>query len=91
MPLPCNIGEFIQLHGSVVRFTQQGLEKLNDLTTKHYQRATNHQERQSLQQVLQKRLRIEGLKEMGYQRVKRVQTCSKYKQAGHNKRSCKSV
>ena len=89
--LAMHIGEFIQLHGSVVRFTQQGLEKLNDLTTKHYQRATNHQERQSLQQVLQKRLRIEALEEMGYQRVKRVQTCSKCKQAGHNKRSCKSV
>ena len=89
--LAMHIGEYIQLHGSVVRFTQQGLGKLNDLTTKHYQQATNHQERQSLQQVLQKRLWIEALEEMGYQRVKHVQTCSKCKQAEHNKRSCKSV
>ena len=40
--LAMHMGESIQLHGRVVRFTQQGLEKLNDLTTKHYQRATNH-------------------------------------------------
>ena len=26
--------EFICLHGNIIRFTQQGLEKLNDLTTK---------------------------------------------------------
>ena len=89
--LAMHMGEFIQLHGSVVKFTQQGLEKLNDITTKHFQRATNHQESQSLQQVLEKRLRIESLEERGYQRTKRVQTCSKCKQAGHNKRSCKSV
>jgi len=26
--------KFICLHGNIIRFTQQGLEKLNDLTTK---------------------------------------------------------
>ena len=86
--LAMHIGEFIHLHGSVVKFTQQGLEKLNDVTTKQFQRATNHQESQSLRQVLEKRLRIETLEDSGYQRTKRVQTCSKCKQAGHNKRSC---
>ena len=52
--LAMHMEEFIQLHGSVVKFTQQGLEKLNDLTTKHFQRATNHHESQSLLQILEK-------------------------------------
>ena len=86
--LAMHIGEFIHLHGSVVKFTQQGLEKLNDVTTKQFQRATNHQESQSLRQVIEKRLRIETLEDSGHQHTKRVQTCSKRKQAGHNKRSC---
>ena len=86
-----HIAEFIHLHGSVVKFTQQGLEKLNDVTTKHFQRATNHKEIQSLKQILEKQLRIEELEERGYQRTKRLQTCSKCKQAGHNKRSCKRI
>ena len=86
-----HMAEFIHLNGSIVKFTQQGLEKLNDITTKHFQHATNHQEIQSLRQILEKRLRIETLKERGYQCTKRVQTCSICKQAGHNKRSCKNI
>ena len=77
--LAMDMEEFIQLHGSVVKFTQQGLEKLNELTTKHFQRATNHHESQSLRKILEKRLCIETLEERGYERIKCVQTCSKYK------------
>ena len=86
--LAMHMAEFIDLNGGVVKFTQQGLEKLNDVTTKQFQRATNHQESQSLRQVLEKRLRIETLEDTGHQRTKCVQTCSKCKQAGHNKRLC---
>ena len=86
-----HMAEFIYLNGSIVKFIQQGLEKLNDITTKHFQHATNHQEIQSLRQILEKRLRIETLEERGYQRTKRVQTCSICKQVGHNKRSCKNI
>ena len=38
-----HVHEFLQLYGNLVIFSQQGLNKLSDLTTKHYQRATNHQ------------------------------------------------
>ena len=40
------------------------------LTTKHYQRATNHQ---GYEQVLEKRNRLEQLEDDGYQRSKQVQ------------------
>lgn len=68
-----HVPEFLRLYGNI--FSQQGLEKLNDLTTKHYQRATN-QVYEALKQVLEKRNRIELLEDGGYQRTKRVQTCS---------------
>ena len=29
--------EFVRLHGNITMFTQQGLEKLNDFTTKYFQ------------------------------------------------------
>jgi len=45
-------------------FNQQGLEKLNNLTTKHFQRASNHQEYNALKQVLEKRNRLELLEMM---------------------------
>ncbi len=32
-----HISEFISLHGNIVMFSQQGLEKLNDITTIHFQ------------------------------------------------------
>ena len=57
-------------------FSQQGLEKLNDLTTKHFQHASNHREYDALKQVLEKQNRLELLEDAGSQRIKRVQTCS---------------
>jgi len=36
------VGECIQLYSNIAAFNQQGLEKLNDATTKQYQRSTNH-------------------------------------------------
>lgn len=85
-----HVHEFLRLYGNIVIFNQQGLEKLNDLTTKHFQRATNHQGYQALKQVLEKRNRIELLEDGGYQRPKQVQTCTICRQPGHNKRSCSS-
>ena len=35
-----HVGEFMRVHGSILAFTQQGLEKMNDVMTKHYFRAT---------------------------------------------------
>lgn len=84
--LAMHVPEFIRFYGNIVIFTQQGLEKLNDLTTVQFQRSSNHRENEALKQLLQKRNRIEELEH--YQRVKQVKTCSNCKQPGHNKRSC---
>ena len=46
---------FIQLHGNVVTFTQQGLEKLNDTTTIYFQHGYNHREHDALRQILEKK------------------------------------
>ena len=49
--------EFMSLHGDVVAFTQQGLEKLNDnnnITTQHFQRASNHRDYEALKQIIEK-------------------------------------
>ena len=78
--------EFIALHGNLVLFSQQGLEKLNNFSTKQFQLASNHRNIESLLQMLEKRNRIENLEDNGHQRIKQVQTCKK---TGHNKRSCK--
>ena len=65
-----HVPEMLELHGNIVTFTQQGLEKLNDITTKQFQRSTNHQELLSLRQILEKRNRIELLEDRGYERNK---------------------
>ena len=83
-----HVPEFLHLYGNVVMFSQQGLEKLNDLTTKHFQRASNHREYDALKQVLEKRNRLELLEDTASQRTKRVQTCSICKLTDHNRRSC---
>lgn len=37
-----HVHEFLHLYGNLCKFSQQGLEKLNDTTTLHYLRGTNH-------------------------------------------------
>jgi len=63
-----HVSEFLTLYGNIGIFTQQGLEKLNDITTIFYQHASNHKEQESLLQVLEKRNRIEELEANGYQK-----------------------
>ena len=71
-----HVPEFIQRYGSICKFNQQGLEKLNDLTTQHYLRGTNHRELEALTQVMQKRNRMEELENNGYKRSQRKNHCS---------------
>jgi len=79
--------EFIKLHGNFVSFMQQGLEKLNDVTTKQYER---YHGLSALKQVLlEKRNRIEILQDSGYDSEVQARMCSKCKSPGHNKRTCK--
>ena len=86
--LVAHLHEFFEIYGTVVPFTQQGLEKLNNVYTQFYFRSTNHHEYESLKQLLLKQIRLESLADMGYQRKKQIQTCSVCKQPGHNKRKC---
>jgi len=80
-----HVSEFLTLYGNIGIFTQQRLEKLNDITTILYQHASNHKEQES---VLEKQNRIEELEANGYQRELREQRCTKCKEIGHNKRTC---
>ena len=47
------------MEACIVPFTQQGLEKHNDVMTKIYFRASSHRGLQALRQIIEKRNRIE--------------------------------
>ena len=85
-----HVPQFVCLHGNITMFTQQGLEKLNELTTKYFQRGTSHYEEEALPQILERINRIEILEDAGYSHQKRSQKCSICGNEGHNKRSCSS-
>ena len=66
-----HVPEFLRLHnGNISVFSQQGLEKLNDVSTKYFQRSSNHRNEEALKQMLQKVNRIEILRDNGYERSK---------------------
>ena len=69
---------------AVCKFTQQGLEKLNDLTTQHFFCATNHCDIAALEQVMEKQNRIEELEDNGFKCNIRQQTCSVCGKPDHN-------
>ena len=84
-----HVAEFMKLHGSILPFTQQGLEKYNDTMTKDYFRATSHKGEQCLIQILQKQNRMEYLEARGTKRAKKHNiTCSNCKCDGHNRLTC---
>ncbi|XP_060083702.1 uncharacterized protein LOC132562943 [Ylistrum balloti] len=53
-----HVSELIKFHGNLVSFSQQGLEKMNDIITKSYFRATNHKGLLALKQVMEKQNRL---------------------------------
>ena len=84
-----HVGEFMNIHGSILPFSQQGLEKLNDIMTKHYFRATSHQNEKALLQLIQKQNRLEHLKDMGAYPAKHHEvSCTNCSEKGHNRQSC---
>ena len=85
-----HVPEFIEHYGSVCKFNQQGLEKLNDVTTQHYLRATNHRELEALTQVMEKRNRLEELESNGYKRTLRPRHCSICGDPSHIRTKCPS-
>ena len=80
-----HVPQFIRLYRNITKFTQHGLEKLNDLTTKQYLRSTNHRETEALVQLIENRNRLEELEAKGYERQVRTCRCSNCGQIGHNK------
>lgn len=86
-----HLPEFMELYGSIAPFTQQGLEKLNDVYTQYYFRSTNHREQEALEQLLLKKNRLEAMEDEGYDRKKNRQKCSICSSYEHNKRRCPSV
>ena len=59
-----HVGEFMQLHGSILQFLQHGLEKYNDMT-KEYFRSTSHHGKAALRQIMEKQNRLEHLSDLG--------------------------
>ena len=89
--LVSHLPEFLRIHGTVNPFTQQGIEKLNDLYTHYFFNSTNHHDTQALEQLLLKQNRLEYLTDHSFARSKEMQTCSMCKQPGHNKRTCSNA
>ena len=85
-----HVPEFLYLYGSLLPFSLQGLEKLNDNLTKDYFRSTNHQEHDALRQLMVKLNRLEELSDKNMERKKQTHYCKTCKQEGHNSRTCKS-
>lgn len=85
-----HIPEFISLHGSLAPFSQQGLERLNDVITKDYYRNTNHRN-DALQSLIMKLNRLEELRDTEEQKPYRKHCCTLCKEPGHNSRTCQLI
>jgi hypothetical protein len=83
-----HVPEFLELYGKIHPFTQQGLEKLNDKTTKDFFRSTNQRGIDALFQLVEKRNRMEYLEDLGCTRQPRDLCCSNCKEVGHNIKTC---
>ena len=85
-----HVPEFLNLYGSLLPFSQQGLENLNENLTKDYYRNTNHQEEGALRQLLLKLNRLEELTDKTSEQKKQVHHCKICDQEGHNSSTCKN-
>ena len=84
-----HVHEFMSIHGSILPFTQQGLEKYNDIITKEFFRATCHRHQDALVQIIQKQNRLEHLRDSGASTSKNFEMkCSNCKEEGHNILTC---
>ena len=83
-----HVGQFMRIHGGILAFTQQGLEKLNDVITKNFFRSSCHRE-EALKQLIEKQNRIEHLTDGGSKRAKKFEVeCSNCSKQGHNRLTC---
>ena len=70
-----HVPEFLKLYKNVAFFSQQGIEKYNDVASKNYFRSSNHREISALKQLL-KKYRVQFLEAAGFERVKQSYQCS---------------
>ncbi len=87
--LVAHVPQFMEIHGGIVVFTQQDLEKLNNDMTKFYFRGSNHRDKEALQQMLLKKNRITYLFDSGCRRPRLKQVCSLRAEQGHNRKTCR--
>ena len=86
-PLRNHVGQFMQIQGVILPFTQQGLEKLNDVT-KNFFRLSCHRD-EALKQLIEKQNWIEHLNDAGKKRAKLFEVeCSNCSKHGHNQLTC---
>ena len=83
-----HVPEFLCQHNNINYFNQQGMEKYNDTSSKHYFRSSNHKGIESLKQMFLKKNRIQFLEAAGYERVKNGYKCRNCKNNGHTIKTC---
>jgi hypothetical protein len=83
-----HVGQFLSEHGSLLPFTQQGLEKYNDKMTRMFFRATNMRSREAMFQLLEKSNRLETFRDDGLGRQLRTVACRNCSLTGHYHLTC---
>ena len=83
-----HVPEFLQLHGGLNVFNQQGLEKFNDVSTKMFFKGTNMRGIEALRQSMLKRHRIHVLETEGHVRERRIIKCRNCQGSGHTVLTC---
>ena len=83
-----HVPEFLIMHNNLNYFNQQGLEKYNDISSKHYFRASNHRGVESLKQIFFKKNRLQLLEAAGYEGIKNGYRCRNCGNNGHTIKTC---
>ena len=86
--LYAHVPEFVSLYTNLEYFTQQGMEKYNDITSKFFFRSSNHRGTSALEKIFLKKNRVQYLETAGCARVKNKYTCSNCKNIGHTLKTC---
>ena len=86
--LYAHVPEFLSLYTNLEYFTQQGMEKYNDVTSKNFFRSSNHRCVSALEQIFLKKSRLQYLEEAGCARAKKKYTCSNCDNIGHTIKTC---
>lgn len=86
--LYAHVPEFLSLYNNLEYFTQQGMEKYNDITSKNFFRSSNHRGVSALEQIFLKKNRVQYLEAAGCARIKNKYTCSNCNNIGHTIKTC---